>query len=67
MPATWRKSTYSGSNEDCVEVALAPAVVQIRDTKALASGALQTSTRSWVSLTQRLRSLGSQTETRHTH
>ncbi|GAA1945757.1 DUF397 domain-containing protein [Amycolatopsis minnesotensis] len=62
MPATWRKSTYS-DKDDCVEVALAPAVVQVRDTKARSAGTLRTSTRSWEALTQRLGS----PETGRTH
>ncbi|QWF80704.1 DUF397 domain-containing protein [Amycolatopsis sp. CA-230715] len=64
MPIFWRKSSYSNENVNCVEIALAPALVQIRDTKARTSGTLRTSTRSWAALTHRL---GSQTETRHTH
>ena len=30
---TWRKSTYSGSQTDCVEVGNADQTVKIRDTK----------------------------------
>jgi hypothetical protein len=45
----WRKSTYSGANENCVEVALAP-VVRIRDTKDRPGGTLAISTRSWDAL-----------------
>ncbi|MFD8911275.1 DUF397 domain-containing protein [Streptomyces sp. NPDC059575] len=31
---TWFKSSYSGANEpDCVEVALTPATIHIRDSK----------------------------------
>ncbi|MEU4518301.1 DUF397 domain-containing protein [Amycolatopsis sp. NPDC024027] len=51
---TWRKSTYSGQEADCVEVALAP-VVRIRDTKDRPGGTLETSTRSWDALLAELR------------
>jgi hypothetical protein len=37
---TWRKSSYSGSTGDCVEVASASAEVRVRDTKDRASGSL---------------------------
>jgi hypothetical protein len=30
---TWRKSSYSGSQTDCVEVGSADRTIQIRDTK----------------------------------
>lgn len=46
---TWRKSTYTGQEAECVEVALAQ-VVRIRDTKDRAGGTLETSTRSWDAL-----------------
>ncbi|MCR6487078.1 DUF397 domain-containing protein [Amycolatopsis sp. OK19-0408] len=59
---TWRKSTYSGQEADCVEVALAQ-VVRIRDTKDRPGGTLEISTRSWDAL---LVGLGSQTESRPT-
>ncbi|MFI5588318.1 DUF397 domain-containing protein [Amycolatopsis sp. NPDC051758] len=50
MPeATWRKSTYSGEETNCVEVRLA-AVSQIRDTKDRAGGTLSVTTRSWEAL-----------------
>ena len=46
---TWRKSTYSGQEAECVEVALAP-VVRIRDTKDRPGGTLEITTRSWDAL-----------------
>ncbi|MEV7039918.1 DUF397 domain-containing protein [Amycolatopsis sp. NPDC051061] len=46
---TWRKSSYSGQEAECVEVALAR-VVRIRDTKDRPGGTLTISTRSWDAL-----------------
>lgn len=37
---TWRKSSYSGDNANCVEVGLAAVRVGIRDTKDRDGGAL---------------------------
>ena len=34
MAQRWVKSSYSGSNGDCVEVASRPAAVLVRDSKA---------------------------------
>ena len=31
--AVWRKSSYSGGGNDCVEIAMAPAVTAVRDSK----------------------------------
>ena len=31
--ATWRKSSYSSANNDCVELARTPAVAGVRDSK----------------------------------
>ncbi|GAB3699527.1 DUF397 domain-containing protein [Saccharopolyspora tripterygii] len=38
--ATWRKSSYSGGGNQCVEVGAALGVVGLRDTKDLQSGTL---------------------------
>jgi hypothetical protein len=43
---TWRKSSYSATQDKCVEVALGPAA-KIRDTKDRSGGTLEISTRSW--------------------
>ena len=44
----WRKSSYSGSTGDCVEVAYSRAgSVVIRDTKHRTEGALMVSGRTW--------------------
>lgn len=45
----WRKSSYSGPNDNCVEVALGP-VVGVRDTKARHAGQLTVSARAWRSV-----------------
>ncbi|MFJ7217198.1 DUF397 domain-containing protein [Amycolatopsis sp. NPDC098790] len=47
--AEWRKSSHSGENYSCVEVALGP-VVGVRDTKARRAGQLTVSARAWQSL-----------------
>ncbi|WP_410569430.1 DUF397 domain-containing protein [Amycolatopsis sp. cmx-4-61] len=50
MPdATWRKSSYSGEETNCVEVRLG-GLSQIRDTKDRAGGTLSVTTRSWEAL-----------------
>ncbi|WP_116046560.1 DUF397 domain-containing protein [Amycolatopsis palatopharyngis] len=43
----WRKSSYSGGNGDCVEVACDPAGVRVRDTKDRAAGALTVDRHGW--------------------
>ena len=45
--ATWRKSTYSGSGNACVEVAHAATAVGVRDTKNREGGALVVSHQAW--------------------
>ncbi|MEV6830619.1 DUF397 domain-containing protein [Amycolatopsis sp. NPDC051102] len=50
----WRKSSYSGPEAECVEVALAE-VVRIRDTKDRPGGTLEITTRSWDALLTDLR------------
>jgi len=45
---TWRKSSYSGpEGSDCVEVAVAPSVVGVRDSKAVSAGELAFSSSAW--------------------
>jgi hypothetical protein len=46
---TWRKSSHSGEETNCVEVRLA-GLSQIRDTKDRAGGTLSVTTRSWEAL-----------------
>ncbi|WIY02023.1 DUF397 domain-containing protein [Amycolatopsis mongoliensis] len=43
---TWRKSSYSGEQGECVEVRLG-GLSQIRDSKDRAGGTLSVTTRSW--------------------
>ncbi|MCU1687492.1 MAG: hypothetical protein JWQ81_8231 [Amycolatopsis sp.] len=47
MTFTWRKSSYSADQGECVEVAKAPADVHVRDTKDRASGSLTFGPASW--------------------
>lgn len=50
----WRKSSYSGQDSNCVEVALDPQNARVRDTKARQSGHLEVSAQAWRSLVERL-------------
>ncbi|SFA72789.1 protein of unknown function [Amycolatopsis marina] len=43
---SWRKSSYSGSNSNCVEVAFGETVA-VRDTKARRDGALALTPGAW--------------------
>ncbi|MEU9863893.1 DUF397 domain-containing protein [Streptomyces sp. NPDC047971] len=48
----WRKSTYSGNNDNCVEVAdNAPRIVRVRDSKDHAQGELAVAPAAWASFT----------------
>jgi hypothetical protein len=49
MISIWRKSSYSNSRDDCVEVALG-AQVGVRDSKNPAAGALIVSPAAWSAL-----------------
>jgi len=51
---TWRKSSYSASQSECVEVALAPAV-GVRDTKDREGGELAIPATAWAEFTRRVR------------
>ncbi|MGY3202026.1 DUF397 domain-containing protein [Streptomyces sp. TE5632] len=43
----WRKSTYSPDASNCVEIATAPAIVLVRDSKDTAGPRLALSPASW--------------------
>jgi hypothetical protein len=55
--AAWRKSSYSGGNGDCVEVARnLPAVVAVRDSKDPLGPGLVLACEEWREFTARVRS-----------
>ncbi|MEC3978791.1 DUF397 domain-containing protein [Amycolatopsis sp. H20-H5] len=51
----WKKSAASSDSNACVEVALAPGTVGLRDTKARASGHLVIPADSWRALLRSVR------------
>lgn len=51
----WRKSSHSGSENQCVEVALDTPTVGLRDSKAPAGGELEVPATSWTALLDQLR------------
>ncbi len=50
-PVLWRKSSYSGSGNDCVETATAGRVVLVRDSKDQAGPQLMLTAEQWRSFT----------------
>ncbi len=50
-PVLWRKSSYSGSGNNCVEVATAVRVVLVRDSKDQAGPQLMLTAEQWHSFT----------------
>jgi hypothetical protein len=53
---SWRKSSYSGSNgnSNCVEIALGPDAVAVRDSKNVAGPTLAFSSSEWQAFVTRL-------------
>ncbi|MYS87700.1 DUF397 domain-containing protein [Embleya scabrispora] len=51
----WRKSTFSGANDDCVETAPTAMAVAVRDSKDLTVGNFAVPNHSWARLTEALK------------
>jgi hypothetical protein len=51
MSDAWRKSSYSGSEANCVEVGNAVGLVEVRDTNDRQGSALTVSTDAWCRFT----------------
>jgi hypothetical protein len=54
--ASWRKSTYSNADGNCVEVAIHPSAVAVRDSKHPSGPVLMFGLEEWRSFTTSLRS-----------
>lgn len=52
---TWRKSSFSGANSDCVEVAHTAVLVGIRDSKHPAAGHLDVPRAQWTAFLATIR------------
>jgi len=52
----WRKSSYSGSTSNCVEVALAPSGVAVRDSKNPSAGYFIAGTPKWAAFIDAIKS-----------
>lgn len=55
----WRKSSYSGQGNTCVEVAASQETVSVRDSKNLDGPPLRFSARQWRRFTDRVKSFRS--------
>lgn len=51
----WRKSTYSRSNGNCVEVGTGRVMVAVRDTRDPDGPVIDVSPRAWVAFTERVK------------
>ncbi|MDH6142971.1 hypothetical protein P3T35_004999 [Kitasatospora sp. GP30] len=59
MPYTWRKSTFSGAQNECIEVADGcPGVIPVRDSKNPGGPALVFPTETWSTFIASLREGG---------
>jgi hypothetical protein len=52
---TWRKSSFSGANSNCVEVAASSVAIGIRDSKSPTSGTLTIPRTTWAAFLATLR------------
>ncbi|WP_126636401.1 DUF397 domain-containing protein [Embleya hyalina] len=53
---SWRRSSWSQHNQDCVEIAPLPTTTAVRDTKARARGHLELGPTAWLDLLRALKS-----------
>ena len=53
---TWRKSSYSGSQTNCVEVGIATGLVKVRDTKDRQGLSLAVTAAAWCRFTTVIKS-----------
>ena len=60
MILNWRKSTYSLSNGNCVEVGAGPALVAIRDSQDPDGPAINVSPTEWTEFTEHVRRVTAQ-------
>jgi Domain of unknown function (DUF397) len=51
----WRKSTYSYSNGNCVEVGTGQGVVAVRDSRDAAGPVIDVTPRAWIDFTEYLK------------
>lgn len=58
MSDAWRKSSYSGSQANCVEVGNATGLVKVRDTKDQRGPALAVSADAWRRFTAGIKARG---------
>lgn len=56
--AIWRKSSYSGSQTNCIEVGIVAGLVKVRDTRDRQGPALTVSPDAWRRFTTGIKGLG---------
>jgi len=54
-PTWWRKSSYSGGDNNCVEVGATGATISVRDSKSPHAGVLSVSPGAWQAFTGEVR------------